>query len=176
MKQADEINGKLNALVKGKFDKAGKGPGKGGGGKAGQNGAAPMQVDHSQKDCYHCGEYGHIAANCTKSKGGKNGKGDKGWNSKGDRAGKGSGKYGKGGKGGSKGGKNGWPPSLQTWRTWYPGPSPNGRTGGNKGRRTMTNSSKAARACSSSPIACPSCSSQIGGRMSRGRSHRANKC
>ncbi len=123
MKQAEEISGKLNALVKGnKFNKQDKGFGKAGGGKGGPGGAAPMQVDHSQKDCYLCGELGHMAANCPNSdaKGGKYGKGDKG----GGKAGKGGGKYGKGGKDKGKGGKGGWPPSLQTWRTWCPGPSP----------------------------------------------------
>ena len=125
MQQADEINGKLNALVKGKFDKA-KGPGKGGSGKANQYGPAPMQVDHTQKDCYHCGELGHIAANCPKQKGGKEGKDGKGG---GKGPGKGGGKFGKGGKATGKGGKGGWPPSLQNWRQWYPGPSPSQWTG-----------------------------------------------
>ncbi len=126
MKQAEEINGQLNALVKGKFDK-GKAGGKGAGGKANAGGPAPMQVDHSQKDCYICGEIGHIAVNCPgKGKaGGKAGRGAGG--PKGGAGFKGGGKGGKDGKGGKagKGGnKGGWPPSLQTWRTWYPGPSP----------------------------------------------------
>ena len=88
-----------------------------------------MQVDHSDKDCYGCGEKGHIAANCPKKgaslKGG--GKGDfKG--GKGGKAGKGGGKAGASpGKG--NGAKGGWPPSLQNWKQWYPGPSPAQWTG-----------------------------------------------
>ncbi len=69
--QAEKIAGQLNALVKGsgKFAKRPKGFGKGAkAGKGAGNGAAPMEVDHSDKDCYHCGEHGHIARNCPKGK------------------------------------------------------------------------------------------------------------
>ena len=120
--------GDLNALVNHKFgDKKGKGKGKSGfGGKArdGKGDAtAPMEVDHSGKNCYECGELGHIGANCPQrqirlanqaaqpggnpSKGGKNGK---------------DGKGGKAGKGSGKAGKGGWP-SLPTWNQMYPGPT-----------------------------------------------------
>ncbi len=111
--QAEKIAGQLNALVKGsgKFAKRPKGFGKGAkAGKGAGNGAAPMEVDHSDKDCYHCGEHGHIARNCPKGKG------------KGDKGGK-DGRGGKDGKGG-KAGKGPWQPSLQTWKYMYPGPSP----------------------------------------------------
>ena len=120
--------GDLNALVNNKFGgKKGKGKGKFGAnakpndGKTNQ-GATPMDVDHSSKDCYECGEVGHIGANCPQRKarlaaqgeqsGGKFGPG------KGGKAGGKGGKYG-GGKG--YGGKN-WP-TLPMWNQMYPGPS-----------------------------------------------------
>ena len=117
-KQAEVIAGRINVLVRGKFDKGAKGFGKGKTGGGG--GAAPMQVDHSLKDCYSCGEIGHIAANCEKAGKGK-GSGQKG---KGNPKGKGKGKDGKAaGKGGWPAGKGTWQPSLQNWRQMYPGPS-----------------------------------------------------
>ena len=107
------------ALVKGKFGKKGAGKGKAGGveaaassapGKGGPStGASPMAVDHSEKDCYACGETGHIARNCPSSPGPK-GKGK-------DNGGKGNGK--------SLAGKGGRPdhwPSWGQWRNMYPGP------------------------------------------------------
>ena len=110
----------LAALVKTKFQKKGKG-----GGKGGKNGdGTPMEVDHSNKDCYHCGEKGHIAANCPSNKG--EGKGE-------PKGGKGKGKLGKGGEGGKGKGKYGkggkpwvrtWAPTLRDWKGYYPGPSP----------------------------------------------------
>ena len=121
------LNGDLQALVGNKFGKKGKGKGKGaGGGKASAgagSGPAPMDVDHSGKDCYECGEVGHIAANCAVRKvrlaqEGQNLNG-KGPGSKGDK-GKAGGKGAGGGKG--KGGKGGWP-SLPQWQQMYPGPS-----------------------------------------------------
>ena len=114
--QAEAIAGQINALVKGKIDKSAKGHGKGKGAQAG--GPAPMRIDHSQKDCYQCGELGHIAANCPKAGKGK-GNGQKGGAApKGNGKGKGKGKAGKGP------GKGAWQPSLQSWRYMYPGPSP----------------------------------------------------
>ena len=116
--QAEDIAGKINALVKGKITKGMKGKGKGKG-KSGQGGGpAPMQVDHSQKDCYSCGELGHIAANCPKGGKGKGYSPKGGAPQKGDGKGKGKGKNGKGP------GKGSWHPSLQSWRNMYPGPSP----------------------------------------------------
>ncbi len=121
--QADAINGQLNALVKDKFGKT-KGKGKGKGDKGGTarspGGASPMQVDHSGKDCYACGEIGHIAANCPN--GGK-GNGNFPAGTKGDKS-KGKGSKGDKGKGKGKGGKGPWHPTLQNWKQWYPGPSP----------------------------------------------------
>ena len=121
------INGDIYALVNNKFDnKRGKGKGFGKGGKAGKgsgNGATPMEVDHSGKDCYECGELGHIGANCpqrqvrlaTEAKGG-------GKLAPGGKAGKGSGKQGP--KGGKGPGKGQWRfPSLPQWQQMYPGPS-----------------------------------------------------
>ena len=121
------INGDIYALVNNKFDnKKGKGKGLGKGGKAGKgsgNGAAPMEVDHSGKDCYECGELGHIGANCpqrqvrltAEAKGG-------GKMTPGGKAGKGSGKQGP--KGGKAPGKGQWRfPSLPQWQQMYPGPS-----------------------------------------------------
>ncbi len=119
-KQADAITGKLNALVRNKFDKGTKGLGKGRGASAG--GATPMQVDHSQKDCYACGEVGHIAANCPKAGKGKGYGGKGGGSTKGEIKGKCKGKNGKGP--GSSPGKGTWQPSLHSWRNMYPGPSP----------------------------------------------------
>ena len=127
--------GELNALVKDKFGKKGKGKGKGG--NASASGPTAMEVDHSGKDCYRCGELGHIAANCPQStqskalapqptgpggftKGGGFGKGGKNKGSKGGKGGyKGDGKAGKGG-----GGKNGpYFPTYPQWQHMYPGPS-----------------------------------------------------
>ena len=123
--------GDINALVYGKFDKKDKAQGKGAtpfqrpGKGANGNGAAPMEVDHSSKDCYECGQMGHIGANCpvrqTRLAAGASGKsGDKG------KGKDGKGKDGKGLKGGGKG-KGGWQkggfPSMSQWSSMYPGPS-----------------------------------------------------
>jgi len=124
--QAEEINEQLNALVKQHlFGKKGKGKGaKGdkGAGKAGKagtaaTGATAMDVDHSNKDCYGCGEYGHIAANCPRAQEAKGSKGAKGVKGKGKGLPNGS-------KGKGKQGKGDWYPSLQSWKQMYPGPSP----------------------------------------------------
>ena len=110
--QAEAINGQLYALVKGKIGRKGKGKGKAGGAPSSDRGVSPMDVDHSDKDCYACGATGHIARNCPKGQSPKGGKG-------GD---KGKGK-GKGGKGKAPGGKGGQWPSWGQWQNMYPGPS-----------------------------------------------------
>ena len=110
--QAEAINGQLYALVKGKIGRKGKGKGKAGGAPSSDRGVSPMDVDHSDKDCYACGATGHIARNCPKGQSPKGGKG-------GD---KGKGK-GKGGKGKAPGGKGGQWPSWGQWQNMHPGPS-----------------------------------------------------
>ena len=121
--------GDLNALVNNKFGGGKKGKGKGksnSGGKSGDGkghqAAVPMDADHSGKDCYECGEVGHIGANCPvrqarlaaqASQPGARPGFDKGSKGKGNKG---------GGKGGYKGGKGGWP-SLPTWNQMYPGPT-----------------------------------------------------
>ncbi len=117
--QAEAINGQLHALVKGKIGRKGKGKGKAGGAgsspdaPSSDRGVSPMAVDHSDKDCYACGETGHIARNCPKGPSPKGKGGDKG-------GGKGK---SKGGKGKGSGGKGGQWPSWGQWRNMYPGPS-----------------------------------------------------
>ncbi len=100
-------HGELLALVKKKFNKRfpdRKAPQKTGNeAQKSENGAAPMNVDHSDKQCYRCGEYGHISRNC-KNPDAKKQKGD-----------------GKGGGGGK--GAPSWGPTRRQWGTWFPGPS-----------------------------------------------------
>ncbi len=100
-------HGELLALVKKKFNKRfpdKKAPQKTGNeAQKSENGAAPMNVDHSDKQCYRCGEYGHISRNC-KNPDAKKQKGD-----------------GKGGGGGK--GAPSWGPTRRQWGTWFPGPS-----------------------------------------------------
>ena len=120
----DDIeDGELRALVKNKFGKrvpprgpaANNSPNK-------KDEGQPMDVDaHKDKDCYNCGEVGHISANCPQkllNGGGKGGKGGK--VKKGDIKGngKGNGQWPQ-----WTPSKGQWSPSKGQWKSWFPGPT-----------------------------------------------------
>ena len=113
----DELgDGELRALVKNKFNKARqtqRTPSATPGGNENGQKNQPMQVDHRDKDCYHCGEKGHISRNCTK----------KAQNFPVDGTAQKGGKVGKGGGKGEKGQFNGQWPSKGQWKSWFPGPT-----------------------------------------------------
>ncbi len=96
----------LLALVKNKFFKKGKGKGKG---KDAPN--SPMIVDHSEKDCFDCGEKGHIARDCPVKKARVAAGGPERLPGRPKGGGKGKG-----------GGKAPWQPTKGQWRNWFPGP------------------------------------------------------
>lgn len=98
----------LRALVRNKFAKKGQGKGKRTEGNNEKQADVDMKApDHSAKECFECGEMGHIGRNCAQRKA---------------RVAAGGPERAPKDKKGAKGAP--WQPSATQWKSWYPGPSP----------------------------------------------------